>query len=251
MPDITAKTATVAPHAGLRIPEHLGVIMDGNRRWAQVQGKPRSDGHREGIKALRRLVEYSIRYGVPYLTVFSFSSENWRREKSEIEFIFKLMRTFVDSDLGKLKDNNVRIRILGERKELDPGLQKIITRVEVETRENTGLNLNVAFNYGGRAEIVTTAGRIVQFVREGRIGPEEIDEELFSRMMLTGGMPDPDLLIRTGGESRISNFLIWQSAYAELVFLDEFWPDFDEPLFVRALEMFSRRQRRFGGDGGG
>ncbi len=251
MPNPTARTGNAVLGADLRIPVHLGVTMDGNRRWAEAHGKPRTEGHREGIKALRRLVEYSIRYGVSYLTVFSFSSENWRRDKSEIEFIFKLMRAFVASDLEKLKNNNVRIRILGEREELDAGLQKIIAQVESQTKENTGLNLNVAFNYGGKAEITAAARRVVQFVQEGRINPDDIDEELFSRMLLTGGMPDPDLMLRTGGENRISNFLIWQSAYAELVFLDEFWPDFDELLFVKALEIFSGRQRRFGGDGAG
>ncbi len=251
MPNPTATTGSAAPQENLGVPVHLAVTMDGNRRWAKARGRPRPEGHREGIKALRRLVEYCLRYGVPYLTVFSFSSENWRRDKSEIEFIFKLMRAFVDSDLEKLKSNNIRIRILGERKELDSGLQKIIARVETETKENTGLNLNVAFNYGGKAEIAAAARRIVQFVLEGRIKPEEIDEELFSRMLLTGGMPDPDLMLRTGGENRISNFLIWQSAYSELVFLDEYWPDFDESLFLKTLEIFSGRQRRFGGDGAG
>ena len=249
MPNTTARTGNAVPRTNLRIPVHLGVTMDGNRRWAQERGKPRTEGHREGIKALRRLVECALHYDVSYLTIFSFSSENWRRPKTEIEFIFKLMRTFVASDLEKLKNNNVRIRILGEREELDAGLQKIIAQVESETKENTGLNLNVAFNYGGKAEIAATARRIVQFVQEGRLSPDEIDEDLFSRMLLTGGMPDPDLMIRTGGENRISNFLIWQSAYSELVFLEEYWPEFDEALFLKALEIYSGRQRRFGGDG--
>lgn len=233
--------------AKLQIPAHIGVTMDGNGRWAQARGKPRTDGHREGIKALRKLVEYAIRYDVAYLTVFSFSSENWRRPKSEVEFIFKLMRRFVESDLQKLHANNVRIRILGDRGELEPGLQNIIAEVEHKTQSNTGLNLNVAFNYGGRAEITSAVKKIAHAVSHGEILPQDIDENLVAKALFTNEIPDPDLLIRTGGEQRTSNFLVWQAAYAELVFLDVFWPDFDETNFVQALEMFSSRQRRFGG----
>ncbi len=231
----------------LQIPVHIGVTMDGNGRWAQARGKPRTDGHREGIKALRKLVEYAIRHGIRYLTVFSFSSENWRRPKSEVEFIFKLLRRFVESDLQKLHANNVRIRILGDREELEAGLQDIITEVERKTQNNTGLNLNVAFNYGGRAEIASAVQKIARAVSRKEILPDDIDENLIERTLFTNEIPDPDLLIRTGGEQRISNFLVWQSAYAELVFLDVLWPDFDEEDFVKSLEIFSSRQRRFGG----
>ncbi len=230
-----------------RLPSHVGVTMDGNGRWAQARGKPRTEGHREGIKALRVLVECAIRHRIPYLTVFSFSSENWRRPKSEIDFIFKLLKRFVQSDLQKLIANNVRVRILGRRDGLEKGLQDIIARVEEHTSSNTGLNLNVAFNYGGRSEIAMAARKIAADFKAGRIRLDQIDEDLISRSLFTAGIPDPDLLIRTGGEQRTSNFLLWQAAYAELVFLDILWPDFDEDAFVQALEIYGARQRRFGG----
>lgn len=233
---------------GLRRPAHIGVTMDGNRRWAEARGKPRTEGHREGIKALRRLVDCCIRYQIDYVTVFSFSSENWRRPRTEIEFIFKLMKGFVATDLENLVRNNVRVRILGEREGLEQGLQDVIDQVQADTAANTGLNLNVAFNYGGKAEISAAARTIARAVLNGEVEVDDIDEKLLSDMLFTGGMPDPDLMIRTGGENRISNFMIWQAAYAELVFLDAYWPDFNEQIFIEALETFSARQRRFGGD---
>lgn len=233
--------------AQLRIPVHVGVTMDGNGRWARQRGKPRTEGHREGIKSLKRLVEYAIRYGVAHLTVFSFSSENWRRPKDEIEFIFKLLKRFVDSDLQELKANNVRVRIVGDRTVLGPDLQEIIARVESETADNEGLNLNVAFNYGGRGEIAAAARELAEEVAAGRLDPGQIDERTVSDRLYTADIPDPDLMIRTGGEQRFSNFLIWQAAYAELVFLDTYWPDFKETDFLEAIETFSARERRFGG----
>ncbi len=236
-----------ADKAELRLPTHIGVTMDGNGRWAQMRGKPRTDGHREGINILRNLVEYAIQYKIPYLTVFSFSSENWRRPKAEVEFIFKLLRRFVESDLQKLHANNVRIRILGTREGLEKGLQNIISQVEKKTQNNTGLNLNVAFNYGGRAEITSAVRAIAEKIQAGDLMLEDINEDLISQSLFTKDIPDPDLLIRSGGEQRTSNFLVWQAAYAELVFLDVLWPDFNEASFVKALEMFSSRQRRFGG----
>lgn len=223
--------------------------MDGNGRWALARGKQRTEGHLEGIKALRKLVDCAIRYKVPYLTVFSFSSENWRRPKSEIDFIFRLLKRFVDSDLEKLTKNNVRVRILGSRDGLESELKNIIYRVEEKTRANTGLNLNVAFNYGGRLEIAAAMKNIARDLLDGNIKICDITEDLVSSSLFTAGIPDPDLLIRTGGEQRISNFLVWQAAYAELVFLDVLWPEFDEKSFVEALGEFSSRQRRFGGIG--
>ncbi len=234
----------------LRIPVHMGVTMDGNGRWANQRGRPRTDGHREGIKALKRLVEYAIRYGVPYLTVFSFSSENWRRPKEEVDFIFKLMKRFVETDLQDLHHNNVRVRIFGEREGLGSDLRAIIERVESVTVHNTGLNLNVAFNYGGKAEIAAAARKLAREVVAGRMKAEEITEEALTRALYTNDMPEPDLMLRTGGEQRFSNFLIWQAAYAELVFLDSYWPDFGESDFLQALEQFTARERRFGGIGG-
>ncbi len=233
--------------ASLRIPRHLGVTMDGNGRWAKARGKPRTEGHSEGIKALRRLVEYSIRYGVEYLTVFSFSSENWSRPAEEIRFIFGLLRRFVASDLEKLVRNNVRVQIIGEREGLEPSLRKLIEDVEARTRANSGLCLQVAFNYGGKADITRAARHLAEKVAKGQISPADITEDMLAGELMTAHIPDPDVLLRTSGELRISNFLLWQGAYSELIFVDEYWPDFDEGVFVRVLEEYGRRERRFGG----
>jgi len=231
----------------LRIPAHVGVIMDGNGRWAQARGKPRTEGHVAGVKALRRLVETCINYGVGYLTVFSFSSENWTRPRDEINFIFGLLRRFVASDLEKLHRNNVRVRIIGARAGLDDGLRRLIAEVESTTADNTGLNLQVAFNYGGKAELVEATRQIAERVAAGLLRPDEITEETITAALYTAGMPDPDIIIRTSGEQRVSNFLLWQSAYSEFIFVEENWPDFDESTFLRVVEEFSGRDRRFGG----
>jgi undecaprenyl diphosphate synthase len=235
--------------SGLRIPVHLGVIMDGNGRWAQLRGKRRTEGHVEGVKALRGLVEHCINYGVGYLTVFSFSSENWTRPADEVSFIFNLLRRFVASDLQRLVRNNVKVRIIGERQGLEPSLVRLIDDVEAKTAHNTGLTLVVAFNYGSKAEIVAAARHLAREVAAGRLAPDSIDEQRFSGALFTAGLPDPDLIIRTSGEQRLSNFLLWQAAYAEFVFVEENWPDFNEASFVRVLETFSMRDRRFGGIG--
>lgn len=242
-----AMSAERAQRPRLRIPNHLGVIMDGNGRWAQARGKRRTEGHIEGVKALRNLVELCITYGVPHLTVFSFSSENWTRPKDEISFIFNLLRRFVASDLQRLIRNNVRVRIIGSREGLEPSLVRLIDDVEAKTSANTGLVLIVAFNYGGKAEIAEAARKLAREVAAGRLSPEAITEERIAASLYTAGLPDPDLIIRTSGEQRISNFLLWQSAYAEFVFVDENWPDFGEASFIRVLEIFSLRDRRFGG----
>jgi len=231
----------------LRIPVHLGVIMDGNGRWAKARGKMRTEGHIEGVKSLRNLVELSINYGISHLTVFSFSSENWTRPKDEVAFIFNLLRRFVASDLQRLIRNNVRVRIIGSRTGLEPSLIRLIDDVEAKTVDNTGLVLVIAFNYGGKAEITDATRKIAVEVAAGRLKPEDITEATVEAALYTTGLPDPDLIIRTSGEQRISNFLLWQAAYSEFVFVDENWPDFDESSFVRVLEIFSRRDRRFGG----
>jgi undecaprenyl diphosphate synthase len=236
-----------AARPDLRIPAHIGIIMDGNGRWAKARGKPRTEGHVAGVRALRGMVEHCINYGVDYLTVFSFSSENWTRPKDEISFIFGLLRRFVASDLEKLHRNNVRVRIIGSRDGLDDGLRRLIAEVEATTAMNTGLKLQVAFNYGGKAEIAEAVRRIAGLVASGRLKPEDITEETIGRALYTAGIPDPDIVIRTSGEQRISNFMLWQSAYSELVFVEENWPDFNEQTFVRVLEEFSGRERRFGG----
>jgi undecaprenyl diphosphate synthase len=236
-----------ASRPDLRIPAHIGVIMDGNGRWAKARGKPRTEGHVAGVKSLRGMVEHCINYGVDYLTVFSFSSENWTRPKDEISFIFGLLRRFVASDLEKLHRNNVRVRIIGSRDGLDDSLRRLIAEVEATTAMNTGLKLQVAFNYGGKAEIAEAVRRIAGLVAAGRLKAEDITEDTIGRALYTAGIPDPDIVIRTSGEQRISNFMLWQSAYSELVFVDENWPDFNEQTFVRVLEEFSGRDRRFGG----
>ena len=236
-----------ASRPDLRIPAHIGVIMDGNGRWAKARGKARTEGHVAGVKALRGLVEHCINYGVDYLTVFSFSSENWTRPKDEISFIFGLLRRFVASDLEKLHRNNVRVRIIGSREGLDDGLRRLIAEVEATTALNTGLQLQVAFNYGGKAEIAEAVRRIAGLVAAGRLKAEDITEDTIGRALYTAGMPDPDIVIRTSGEQRISNFMLWQSAYSELVFVEENWPDFNEATFLRVLEEYSGRDRRYGG----
>jgi undecaprenyl diphosphate synthase len=240
-----AKKPQASP--GLKIPGHIGVIMDGNGRWAKARGRPRTDGHVEGVKALRRLVELCIRYGVGHLTVFSFSSENWSRPADEISFIFGLLRRFVASDLERLIDNNVHVRIIGSREGLEPSLRRLIDDVEDKTRNNTGLTLMVAFNYGGKAEIADAARRLARKVAAGTLSPEAITEQAIAGELYTAGMPDPDIIIRTSGEQRFSNFLLWQSAYSELAFVSCNWPDFDEAAFLSVLEDYSARERRFGG----
>ena len=232
---------------GLKIPGHLGVIMDGNGRWAKARGKQRTEGHVEGVKALRRIVDLCIRYGVGHLTVFSFSSENWRRPRDEIAFIFSLLHRFVASDLATLIQNNVRVKIIGTRDGLDDSLKRLIDDVEHKTAGNTGLNLIVAFNYGGKAEITEATRRIARAVAAGQLKPDEITEATVERALYTSGTPDPDIIIRTSGEQRFSNFLLWQGAYSELIFVEQNWPDFDERTFLGVLEEYSARERRFGG----
>jgi len=241
-------TGSLAREASaLRIPRHLAVTMDGNGRWAMARGKPRTEGHRAGTDSLRRLVEYAIRYGIGYLTVFSFSSENWSRPREEVNFIFGLLRRFVTSDLDKLVRNNVRIRVIGERAGLDKQILQLIEKAENDTLDNDGLTLVVAFNYGGKAELVHAMRALAHQVQAGEIAPDDITEDMISGALYAADIPAPDIVLRTSGEQRFSNFLIWQAAYSELVFIDENWPDFDEASFIRVLEDYGRRERRFGG----
>jgi len=231
----------------LKIPTHLAVTMDGNGRWAKLKGKKRNFGHRAGTDALRKLVELSINYEIKYLTVFSFSSENWSRPKDEVNFILRLMRHYVTSDLDKLVKNNVKIRIIGERNGLDKPILDLINMAQDKTKNNTGLQLIIAFNYGGKAEITHAVRKIAQKVLDEEISPDEIDENTIANHLYLSDMPDPDIVLRTSGEHRFSNFLLWQSAYAELVFIDDYWPDFNEEIFVKMLKNYSQRERRFGG----
>lgn len=244
-----AIAAVETEKSDLRIPAHIGVIMDGNGRWAKARGLSRSEGHRAGVEAVRRIVELGIEYGVDCLTLFAFSSENWKRPPEEVRFLFGLLRRFVASDLSRLMRQNVRVRIIGDRASLERGLQSIIEEVEAKTADNTGLNLVIAFNYGAKFEIASAVRAIATKAAAGELDPATIDENLLAAHLSTSDLPDPDLILRTSGEMRLSNFLLWQSAYAELVFVEEYWPDFDESVFVRALKTFTDRNRRFGGIG--
>ena len=228
-------------------PAHVAIIMDGNGRWASARGLPRFEGHRRGVEALRRTVRASIDLGIRYLTVFSFSSENWRRPPQEIGDLMGLLKRFIRNDLAQLHASGVPVRILGSRPRLSRAIDGLLTEAENLTRDNTGLTLVVAFNYGSRAEIVQAAQRLALEVAAGRLPPEAITEEAFSARLGTADIPDPDLVIRTSGEMRLSNFLMWQSAYSEFVFTPCLWPDFDRPALEAAIAEFHGRDRRYGG----
>ena len=227
-------------------PAHVAIIMDGNGRWAHARGLPRFEGHRRGVEAVRRAVRSAIKHGVRYLTVYSFSSENWRRPPEEVAMLMGLLKRFIRDDLAELNDNAVRVRVIGERDTLSPDIRSLLIEAESLTRDNRGLTLTVAFNYGGRQEIVQAARRLAVDVRDGRLDAGSIDCGEFAARLDTALIPDPDLIIRTSGELRLSNFLLWQSAYAELVFLPILWPDFDDAAFVSALDQYAARERRFG-----
>jgi undecaprenyl diphosphate synthase len=228
------------------LPRHVAIIMDGNGRWAQSRGLPRSAGHRMGVEAVRRTVRAAIEIGVQYLTLFSFSSENWARPASEIDDLMGLMKRFIRRDLAELHQNNVRVRVIGEREGVDTEMLGLIDEAVALTEGNTALDLLIAFNYGARAEIAKAARRLAQRVAEGTIKASDITPDMLSAALDTQGVPDPDLLIRTSGELRLSNFLLWQSAYSEFVFLDACWPDFGRELLQQAIDEFRRRDRRFG-----
>lgn len=228
-------------------PRHVAIIMDGNGRWAAARGLPRFEGHRRGVEALRRAVRSAYELGVRYLTLYSFSSENWSRPAEEVADLMNLLRMFIRRDLSELHRENVRVRVIGEREGLPTDIFKLLDEAETLTRGNTGLTVVVAFNYGGRQEIVSAVRRIAEAAKAGTLDPRTIDVRLVADNLDTADMPDPDLVIRTSGELRLSNFLLWQSAYAEFVFLPTHWPDFDHAAFQQALASFRTRQRRFGG----
>lgn len=235
------------PAGRTAMPQHVAIIMDGNGRWAHARGLPRSAGHRKGVEALRRAVRAAGEMGIEYLTIFSFSSENWSRPPAEVSFLLDLMRHFVRQDVAELHRENVRIKIIGERTGLAADIVALIEETEQRTRSNTGLTLIVAFNYGSRQEIAIAARDLAIAVRDGRVAPENITPELLGSYLATEGIPDPDLLIRTSGEQRLSNYLLWQCAYTEFVFVDEFWPDFNRDTMQRAIAEYLTRERRFGG----
>jgi len=230
-------------------PVHVAIIMDGNGRWAKARGLPRTAGHQRGAEAVRRTVAGATELGVSYLTLYGFSSENWKRPAAEIDDLMGLLRFYLHSEIAALDRNGVRLRVIGDRARLGDDIVRLIDDAEARTVHNRRLNLTVALSYGGRWEIALAAGRIAAEASAGRLCPEDVDEALFSRYLLTAGMPDPDLVIRTSGEKRVSNFLLWQCAYAELVFVDRLWPDFTRDDLADAIGEFRGRDRRYGAQG--
>jgi undecaprenyl diphosphate synthase len=228
-------------------PRHIAIIMDGNGRWARQRSRPRTFGHAEGVEALRRTVEAAGDLGVGYLTVFGFSTENWRRPIEEVNALFDLLRLYVARDLDRLAREGVRVRVIGDRGNLQKDILEIIDRAETRTRDNDKLNLTIAFNYGGQDEIARAARRAAEDVKTGKIAPGDINPDSFGRYLDTADLPPPDLLVRTSGESRLSNFMLWQAAYTELVFVDKLWPDFDKAALQEAIETYRKRERRYGG----
>ena len=229
------------------MPRHVAIIMDGNGRWASQRGLPRSAGHRQGVEALRRTVRAAADMGISILTLYSFSTENWARPQAEVRFLLELLRRFIRTDVADLHKSNVRIMIIGDRDGLEPSLRSMFEEAEALTRHNTALKLVIAFNYGSRQEITRAVQAIARQVADGTLAAADITPAVISSHLDTAGLPDPDLLIRTGGEQRISNYLLWQCAYTEFVFLPEYWPEFDAHSLARAIDTFRMRDRRFGG----
>lgn len=231
----------------VRIPQHVAIIMDGNGRWAQQRGLPRTMGHRKGVEAVREAVRVAGEAGISYLTLFAFSSENWSRPETEVNDLMGLLKAFIRRDLAELHAENVRIRVIGSRDNLRGDILPLLIEAEETTRLNTGLTLVIAFNYGARDEIARAARKLAAMVARGEMSVDAIDAVMLDRHLDTADIPDPDLVIRTSGEERLSNFLLWQAAYAELLFVPELWPDFSRDIFYSALETYARRDRRFGG----
>jgi len=230
----------------LPTPRHIAIIMDGNGRWAQARGLPRIAGHRQGAEAVRRTVRAAGELGIPYLTLFGFSSENWKRPLTEIDDLMGLLRHYLRGEIAELHRNGVRLRVIGDRERLAPDIVTLIANAEELTRENSGVNLTIALSYGGRAEIVAAVRMLAAKAAAGELPADEIDEAVISRHLFTADIPDPDLLIRTSGEQRISNFLLWQCAYSELVFTKTLWPDFGRADLEQAIADFGCRERRYG-----
>jgi undecaprenyl diphosphate synthase len=240
-------TQTVERSEGFETPRHVAIIMDGNGRWAAARGLPRVEGHRRGVEALRKTVRAAGDLGISILTIFSFSSENWSRPQSEISDLLGLLRRFIRNDLVDLHKSNVRVRVIGERDDLSSDIRSLLEEAETLTRNNDGFTLVVAFNYGARQEIARAARRLAVEVAEGRMSAADITPDLIGRHLDAPDLPDPDVIIRTSGEQRLSNFLLWQSAYSELVFVPINWPDFDRAALEGAIAEYRRRERRFGG----
>ncbi len=243
--DTATSTSAASPP-----PLHVAIVMDGNGRWAKLRGLPRTAGHRRGADAVRRAVQSALELGVGYLTLFGFSSENWRRPPAEVHDLMALLRLYLRGEVAELHGNGVRLSVIGERQRLSHDIVELIESAEALTRNNSALVLTVALSYGGRQDVVQAARRLAEEVQRGRLSPADIDERAVAHRLWTGELPDPDLVIRTSGERRLSNFLLWQSAYAEFVFLDTLWPDFSKGDFERAIREFQGRERRYGASRG-
>jgi undecaprenyl diphosphate synthase len=231
------------------LPKHIGIIMDGNGRWAKARGLPRAEGHRRGVEALRRTLKYASELGVQFMTIYAFSSENWKRPQDEISDLMGLLRRFIRKDLAELHSKNVRIKIIGSQENLPSDIITLLHEARTLTSSNTGTTLVVAFNYGSRDEITRACRQLAKDVKEGMLDPDAISENTLTNFLDTHDIPDPDLIIRTSGEMRLSNFLMWQAAYSEFYFDDVLWPDYDKENLERAVHYYMRRERRYGGLG--
>lgn len=230
----------------LTIPQHVAIIMDGNGRWAKKRFMPRSYGHVQGSKVVEKVIRAAGEMGIKYLTVYAFSTENWKRPEEEVGTLMKLLNNYLDDCIKKCKKNNMRVKVIGEIHRLSPELQEKIVRLEEESKEYDGIQFTMALNYGSRDEMVRAMRKMTADVKKGVIAEEEITEELFASYLDTAGMPDPDLMIRTSGEERLSNFMMWQLAYTEFYFTDVLWPDFGKEELIKAVEYYNGRDRRFG-----
>lgn len=230
-----------------KIPAHVAIIMDGNGRWAKKRGLPRTAGHAQGARVVEQILEDADHMGIRYLTVYAFSTENWTRPDSEVKALMNLLRTYMKTSLAKCAKNNVRIRVIGDKSRLDEDLQKSIANLEESTKENTGIGFQIAINYGARDEMRRAVQKLAKKVQDGTLSPEDITEDAISGELDTAGIPDPDLLIRTCGEERLSNFLMWQLSYSEMYFTDVAWPDFTKEELEKAVDAYNHRERRFGG----
>lgn len=228
------------------LPEHIAIIMDGNRRWAKEKNLEVKQGHYAGAENLEKIAQYANKIGIKYMTVYAFSTENWKRSENEVKALMMILKNYIEKLLERTSANNIKINILGDISRLEIGLQNSINKIIDKTKNNTGLTLNIAFNYGGRAEILRATKQIAEEVHEGKLDLEKIDEKCIENHLYTKGQPDPDTLIRTSGEIRISNFLLWQLAYTEFIFIDKYWPDFNENDIEESIHIFQKRHRKFG-----
>ncbi len=228
------------------LPEHIAIIMDGNRRWAKEKNLEVKQGHYAGAENLKKIAQYANKIGIKYMTVYAFSTENWKRSENEVKALMMILKNYIEKLLERTSANNIKINILGDISRLEIGLQNSINKIIDKTKNNTGLTLNIAFNYGGRAEILRATKQIAEEVHEGKLDLEKIDEKCIENHLYTKGQPDPDILIRTSGEIRISNFLLWQLAYTEFIFIDKYWPDFNENDIEESIHIFQKRHRKFG-----